>query len=160
MTPSLKPSKLLTTPKPLVTGTSNASTTTHPAYLPVTTSDAKPLGKTSTVTLSSNATARKPAFAASVVTSNIRTNVTLSIGHADSPNVNNVRPVAPSRKFTNVTVSRAEQLKGVIDKLVTLLDEQTKHRSKTSKYYLFGIGNVFVQLNHGKHTLKIELKRT
>ena len=160
MTPSLKPSKLLTTPKPLVTGTSNASTTTHPAYLPVTTSDAKPLGKTSTVTLSSNATARKPAFAASVVTSNIRTNVTLSIGHVDSPNVINVRPVAPSRKFTNVTVSRAEQLKGVIDKLVTLLDEQTKHRSKTSKYYLFGNGNVFVQLNHGKHTLKIELKRT
>lgn len=144
MTPSLKPSKLLTTPKPLVTGTSNASTTMHPAYLPVTTSDANPLGKTSTVTLSSNATARKPAFAASVVTSNNNTNVTLSIGHVDSPNVNSVRPVAPSRKFTNVTFGRAKQLKGVIDKLVTLLDEQTRHGSKTSKYYLFGNGNVFV----------------
>ena len=140
MTPSLKPSKLLTTPKPLVTGTSNASTTMHPAYLPVTTSDANPLGKTSTVTLSSNATARKPAF----VTSNNSTNVTLSIGHVDSPNVNSVRPVAPSRKFTNVTFGRAKQLKGVIDKLVTLLDEQTRHGSKTSKYYLFGNGNVFV----------------
>ncbi|XP_022805618.1 uncharacterized protein LOC111342768 [Stylophora pistillata] len=127
VTQSLKPPQLPATPKPLVAGTKM-----HPAYLPATIPDAKTLGKGSTVTLSSNATESKPAVAASVVTSNKSTNVTLSIGHVNAPNVTSGRQVTLARSFTNVTVGRADQLKGVLDKLVALLDEHSRHGSVTN----------------------------
>ena len=139
VTQSLKPPQLPATPKPLVAGTKM-----HPAYLPATIPDAKTLGKGSTVTLSSNATESKPAVAASVVTSNKSTNVTLSIGHVNAPNVTSGRQVTLARSFTNVTVGRADQLKGVLDKLVTLLDEHSGHGSVTGKYCVVDNGNVCV----------------
>ena len=142
--PVFNPSQLITTPKPHVT-----QITIHPAGLPVTPAGVKPPGKTSTMTTSSNATATKPAVAASVLFSKKTTNVTLSIGHVKAPNVTNkesprvighkppsVLPVTPSRNSTNVTVRAADQLKGVLDKLVSLLDAPTGRVSETGKYRL------------------------
>lgn len=118
---TVKPSLLLTTPKPQL-----IQTTIPPGahlYPPVTVPAPE---KTSSVTVSSNATSTKPSLAASVVLSNRTTNVMLSIGSVTPSNVtttesprviankpSSILPVTPFLNPLNVTLGAADQLKGV-----------------------------------------------
>ncbi|KAL9980126.1 hypothetical protein ACROYT_G008671 [Oculina patagonica] len=134
---TIKPSLLLTTPKPQVIQTKIPS-----VHFPVTSQVMKPPspGKTSRVTISNNATATKPAVAASVVLSNKTTNVTLSIGPVAASNVSttesprviankpsSVLPVTQSLNPLNMTL---DQLKEV-NKYVSLSKLPIGDASKT-----------------------------